>query len=177
MTPHRNRGPRTNTCRRATEDRRRGVLAAEVIRDDSIPTGTNAWFGHSPHLTLGFPQTPRTHSFAQAGEYPLRPCFAFSRRLGKTSSRPRNSVRNRRIFSSARSRSGHLGGHREAKLAAARFCENPAARSVPSRARAWAADCAPEPQIRPRPLRSRRQAPSRWAQRKHRGSSRRAREA
>ncbi len=30
-------------------------------------TGMNAWFGHSPHLTFGFSQTPGTHSLKQAG--------------------------------------------------------------------------------------------------------------
>jgi hypothetical protein len=30
-------------------------------------TSMKARFGHSPHLTLGFSQTPRIHSFVQAG--------------------------------------------------------------------------------------------------------------
>jgi len=103
-------------------------------------TGTNAWFGHCPHLTLGFPQRPRTHSFAQAGEYPLRPCFSFSHRLGKTSSRPRNNVRNRRIFSVPVREAG------TSVVIGRRSCggsifEDPAARSAPSRARAWARAC------------------------------------
>jgi len=36
-------------------------------------TETKAWFGQSPHFTLGFSHTPRTHSFAQAGAYPFLP--------------------------------------------------------------------------------------------------------
>ena len=32
------------------------------------PACMNAWFGQSPHLICGLPQTPRTHSFIHAGE-------------------------------------------------------------------------------------------------------------
>lgn len=45
-------------------------------------TGRNAWFGHSPHLTLGFSQMPRTHSFEHAGAYPLLPLLALVQSLG-----------------------------------------------------------------------------------------------
>ena len=36
----------------------------------------------SEHLTFGFPQTPRTHSLAQTGEYPFVPFDLFSQSLG-----------------------------------------------------------------------------------------------
>jgi hypothetical protein len=32
-------------------------------------TGMKAWFVHSPHLTCGFPQTPRIHSLSHAGAF------------------------------------------------------------------------------------------------------------
>ena len=62
-------------------------------------TGIKAWFGHSPHLTRGVSQTPRTHSFLQAGAYPFLPSFWLTRSVGKTSSRPRNSRRKSETFS------------------------------------------------------------------------------
>src|SRR6266478_2898507 len=49
----------------------------------------------------GFSHTPRTHSFPQAGENPAFPDFALSKRLGYTSSRPRNSDRKSSIFADA----------------------------------------------------------------------------
>jgi hypothetical protein len=45
-------------------------------------TGRKAWFGHSPHFTRGFSHTPRTHSFPQAGAYPLRAVRVFDQNLG-----------------------------------------------------------------------------------------------
>src|SRR5262245_61209588 len=46
-----------------------GKMRAENIVPDRIssPIGMNTWFGHSLHLTSGFPQTPRTHSFRHMG--------------------------------------------------------------------------------------------------------------
>ena len=39
--------------------------------------------GHSPHLTRGFSQMPRTHSFAHAGAYPFRPVDEWAGRRGE----------------------------------------------------------------------------------------------
>jgi len=61
----------------------------------------NAWFGHSPHFTCGLPQTPLTHSLAQAGVYPERPVLMFSQRTGNTSGRPANNPRKMATFSAA----------------------------------------------------------------------------
>ena len=61
--------------------------------------GMKRWFWQSPHLTVGFPQMPFTHSLKQAGEYPARPVFRFSHRVGNTSRRPAKRRRNRSILS------------------------------------------------------------------------------
>ena len=45
-------------------------------------TETKAWFGQSPHFTLGFSHTPRTYSFVQAGAYPFFPVRLFSQSFG-----------------------------------------------------------------------------------------------
>jgi hypothetical protein len=45
-------------------------------------SGKNAWFGQSLHFTLGFSQTPRTHSLLQAGEYPFLPVFVLTHSFG-----------------------------------------------------------------------------------------------
>jgi hypothetical protein len=47
---------------------------------------------------LGLSQIPFTNSSEQAGEYPERPAFLFSHRIGKTSGRPANKRRNSAIF-------------------------------------------------------------------------------
>src|SRR5260370_25012653 len=65
---------------------------------DTSSTAKNAWFGHAEHLTFGFSQIPRRHSFAQAGAQALRPPVPFSQRVGKTSGRPRKNPRNKAIF-------------------------------------------------------------------------------
>lgn len=44
---------------------------------------------------------PGTHSFRQAGAYPLLPDFLLSKRLAYTSSRPRKRLMNSKIFSEA----------------------------------------------------------------------------
>lgn len=54
-----------------------------------------------PALHLRLATTPRTHSFAQAGEYPDLPVLRFSHRRGNTSVRPEKSRRNNRIISEA----------------------------------------------------------------------------
>ncbi len=56
--------------------------------------------GQLTHLVFGLPQTPRIHSFAQAGAYPLLPVVRLSKRFAKTSERPRNDILNSWIFSS-----------------------------------------------------------------------------
>ena len=53
----------------------------------------------SPQRTLGFSQTPWTHSLRHAGAYPARPDRAFSHRTAWTSGRPANSRRNSATFS------------------------------------------------------------------------------
>src|SRR6266542_6191645 len=62
-------------------------------------TGRKAWLGHSPHLTRGFSQMPRTHSFAQTGAYPCRPALALVLSCAYTSSLPRNRLRNNATLS------------------------------------------------------------------------------
>jgi hypothetical protein len=53
------------------------------------------------HLILGFSQTPRTHSFAHAGEYPAFPVLRLSNLTGYTSVLPRNIDRNNAILIAA----------------------------------------------------------------------------
>src|SRR5205085_11417165 len=43
------------------------AFPARCERRISSPRGMIAWFGHSLHLTCGFAQTPRTHSFRHMG--------------------------------------------------------------------------------------------------------------
>lgn len=50
--------------------------------------------------SLAFPQSTGFHSFARAGELPAFPVLRLSQRRAKTSTRPRNSERNSRTFSS-----------------------------------------------------------------------------
>jgi len=57
-------------------------------------------------------QTPRTHSFAQAGAYPVRPVVVLVHSLERTSSQPRNSARNKATFSAAVSGAVGVGGLR-----------------------------------------------------------------
>src|SRR3972149_239052 len=61
-------------------------------------TGRKAWLGHSPHFTRGFSQTPRTHSFAHAGAYPLRRVVVLVQSLGYRSPRPRKIWRKSATF-------------------------------------------------------------------------------
>ena len=64
-------------------------------------TGMKAWFVHSPHLTCGFPQTPRTHSLLHAhGAYPDRPVHSGSPIGPETHlSGPQRAARNSAILS------------------------------------------------------------------------------
>src|SRR5436190_22416483 len=61
--------------------------------------GRKAWFVQSPHLILGSSQTPGTNLLAHAGAYPGLPVLLLSKRVGKTSSRPRKRDRKRFTFS------------------------------------------------------------------------------
>ena len=81
-----------------------------------------------PRRNQGAIPLPRTHSSL---------CFAFSHRLGKTSSRPRNSVRNRRIFSVPVREAGTAVVIGRQSCGGSIF-EDPAVRSAFSRASAWA---------------------------------------
>ena len=68
--PCRSRPPRRNTFRPGAAGRRQQRTAR--VADP----------GHSAHLMRGFSQTPRTHSFPQAGAYPDLPVFRLSKRRG-----------------------------------------------------------------------------------------------
>src|SRR5437660_1011812 len=63
--------------------------------------GRNPWFGQSPHLILGSSQTPGTNLLVHAGAYPGLPVLLLSKRVGKTSARPRKRDRKRLTFSAA----------------------------------------------------------------------------
>jgi hypothetical protein len=63
-------------------------FSQEVSSELPRQHGWNSFFEEKPdmpateQLILGFSQTPRTHSFAQAGEYPAFPVFRLSKRSG-----------------------------------------------------------------------------------------------